>query len=190
MKNLVLVSSILAVASFSQLSQAKTGDINFTGNLTAATCDISGGGGGGTGNNIEVAMGTVSIRDIGTGVSGDFGAETGINLDIDCTGAGGFTNVVMNFAPRSGSGLDTDDSRLLKLAAAAGSTGASGVGIALINDSNQILDLGAAETVKGALDTSGTPATAKINLRAAYIKTTTPAAGIANATMPFTFSYE
>ncbi|AZE56845.1 hypothetical protein C4K03_4707 [Pseudomonas synxantha] len=113
--------------------------------------------------------------------------ETGINLDIDCTGAGGLNTVVMNFAPRSGSGLDVDDSRLLKLTPG----GASGVGIALINDANAIVDLGAAETVKAALVAgAGGVATAQLNMRAAYIKTSTPVVGVANATMPFTFSYE
>lgn len=193
MKKLVLVSSILTALSFAQLSQAKTGDISFTGNLTAATCSVSGGGGGGedAGNDISVAMGSISTADLGDGTSGDFGTETGINLDLDCTGAGGFTTVVMGFAPRSGSGLDADDTRLLALTGAGDAGIATGVGIGLINDSNAIIDLGAAETVKSALVVSGATATAHMNLRAAYIKNgATIAAGTANATMPFTFSYE
>lgn len=185
MKKLILVSSLLAAASVSQVSQAKTGDINFTGELTAVTCTVSGGSGGGTGNDINVAMGKVSIRDLGTGVSGDFGAETSANVDIDCTGAGGLTTAIMNFSPRSGSGLDLDDSRLLQLT----SGGATGVGIALINDANNIIDLGSAETIEAPL-TTGATATATFNMRAAYIKTaTTPTAGVANATMPFTISH-
>lgn len=189
MKKLVLVSSIIAAATFAQLSQAKTGDINFTGELIAASCSVSGGGAGGGPNSINVPMGKVSIDDLGDGSAGDFGAETAVNLDIDCaSGAGGLTSVIMNFAPRSGSGLDADDTRLLQLT----SGGAAGVGIALINDTNTIIDLGSAETVKAALTAGSNPgeATAKLNLRAAYIKTTTPTAGVANATMPFTLSYE
>lgn len=187
MKKLVLVSSILAAASFAQLSQAATGDINFTGELTAATCTVTGGSGG-TANDIDVPMGIVSIADLGDGISGNFGVETGINMDIDCAGAGGLNTVVMNFAPRSGSGIDPVDNRLLQLDAG----GATGVGIALINDNNDIVNLGAAETVKAALVAgTGGAATAKLNLRASYIKTaTTPTFGDANATMPFTLSYE
>lgn len=190
MRKLVVTSSIIVAVSATQIAYAKTGDINFTGSLTAVTCSITGGNGGATGNNINVKMGTVSIRDLGDGTSGNFGAETGINLDIDCTGATGLTAAVMSFAPRSGSGVVSSDTRLLQLATGAGT--ATGVGIAIIDGANNIIDLGNAATIKTPL-TAGTDdaATAKFKMRAAYIKTaTTPTAGTANATMPFTIAYE
>ena len=74
MKNLILVSSIIAVTSFMQLSQAKTGDINFTGSLTAATCSATAPGS--TANNINVPMGIVSIADLEDGSTGQASTTT------------------------------------------------------------------------------------------------------------------
>ena len=83
MKNLILVSSIIAVTSFMQLSQAKTGDINFTGSLTAATCSATAPGS--TANNINVPMGIVSIADLEDGSTGQASTTTQLQLDINWT---------------------------------------------------------------------------------------------------------
>lgn len=188
MKNLFLISSLVAAVSVANFAQANTGEINFTGELTAATCTVTGGTGG-TAGVIDVDLGTVSIADLGTGAPGDFGAETGINMDIDCAGAGGFETVKMHFSPRSGSGLDANDNRLLQITEG----GAAGVGIGLINDANELVNLGTGETVETALVAGQDgAATATLNLRAAYIISDAPAlaAGVANGDMPFTLSYE
>jgi len=186
MKKLILVSSIIAVTSFMQLSQAKTGDINFTGSLTAATCSATAPGS--TANNINVPMGIVSIADLEDGSTGQASTTTQLQLDINCTGATDLSNAHMSFDPVSGSGLDADDTRLLKI----NTGGATGVGIALLDSSDTILNLGAGDRLTTALIVDGTgAATAKLDLRAAYIKNGTPlAAGTANANMPFTFIYD
>lgn len=182
MKKTILASSVLAAVSFTQLTQASTGSINFTGALTAATCTINGG----TSKDLDVDMGTVSIDDLNNG-SSDAGANTRITVDIDCTTATGLTNIYMNFDPRSGSGQDPKDSRLLK------TTGtATGVGIGLIDKTNKILDLKAGETITEPLDVQPDgKGRASLDLRVAFVKNGNPlVAGDANATLPFTFTYD
>ncbi|PXX73156.1 Pilin (type 1 fimbria component protein) [Pseudomonas sp. LAMO17WK12:I10] len=183
-KRLVLATGILATSVVAPLVQAAT-NIVFRGELVAASCIVSGNGSPG---DIEVNMGSVSIADLGTGAPGDYGAQTSIELDINCaSGMAGLRTVKMNFAPRSGSGLNPDDNRLLALTPG----GASGVGIALIDESNAIVNLGAGETINAALQVNGDTASATLNMRAAYISAGAPAqVGIANATMPFTLTYE
>lgn len=93
----------------------------------------------------------------------------------------------MNFDPRSGSGQDSRDSRLLKTVG-----DATGVGIGLINGANQILDMRAGDTITEPLTVAadGT-ARASLDLRAAYVVNGDPVvAGEANATLPFTFTYD
>ena len=186
MKKLFLATSVIAATSFMQLSQAKTGDINFTGSLTAATCSATAPGS--TANNINVPMGIVSIADLEDGSNGQASTTTQLKLDINCTGATSLTNVHMSFDPTGGSGLDADDTRLLMI----DTGGATGVGIALLDSSDKILNLGAGDRMSAPLTVDGTgAATAKLDLRAAYIKNGTAlTAGVANASMPFTFIYD
>lgn len=186
MKKILLASGILVAASSIQFVQASTGNINFTGGLTTATCSINGGGG----SDLDVDLGLVSIDDLNDG-SAAAGANTRITVDIDCTAATGLSNVYMNFDPRSGSGSgsgqDSRDSRLLKTEG-----DATGVGIGLINGANQILDMRAGDTITEPLTVAadGT-ARASLDLRAAYVVNGDPVvAGEANATLPFTFTYD
>lgn len=185
-KLIIIISSVITATSFVPLSQAKTGDINFTGSLTAATCSATAPGS--TANNINVQMGIVSIADLEDGSTGQASATTQLQLDINCTGATSLSNAHMSFDPVSGSGQDTDDPRLLKI----NTGGATGVGVALMDKTDKILNLGAGERLTTTLTVDGTgAATAKLDLRAAYIKNGQPlAAGIANASMPFTFIYD
>lgn len=186
MKKLILVSSVIAATSFMPLSQAKTGDINFTGSLTAATCTATAPGS--TANNINVPMGIISIADLEDGSTGQATTTTQLQLDINCTGATSLSNAHMSFDPVGGTGLDADDTRLLKI----DNGGATGVGIALMDASDNILNLGAGEHLTTPLTVDGTgAAVAKLDLRAAYLKNGKPlAAGVANASMPFTFIYD
>lgn len=182
MKKIILASGILVAASSIQFVQASTGNINFTGGLTTATCSINGGGG----SDLDIDLGLVSINDLNDG-SAAAGANTRITVDIDCTAATGLSNVYMNFDPRSGSGQDSRDSRLLKTEG-----DATGVGIGLINGANQILDMRAGDTITEPLTVAadGT-ARASLDLRAAYVVNGDPVvAGEANATLPFTFTYD
>lgn len=192
MKKTILISAIAAATIFQTLAHANSVIIEFTGDITAATCTVNGGPGRGTPTNIPINMGKVSIADLSDGSGTDFGSEVNINIEVDCSSAIGVTGVSMRFAPRSGSGVNPVNSRLL-----ATRGGATGVGIGLIDSDNALIDLGGtALSLPVNLDiTPGTPptATAKMVIRAAYIRATrgsdvaTP--GSANGTLPFTLSY-
>jgi major type 1 subunit fimbrin (pilin) len=186
LKKFIFATSIVVSSAAATFAHAST-NIVFRGELVAASCVVSGNGSPG---DIEVNMGRVSIADLGTGGAGDYGAETFIDLDVDCaSGMAGLNTVKMNFAPRSGSGLNPDDNRLLALDPGVGT--ASGVGIALIDGSNAIVNLGTGETINSPLLVSSDTATARLTMRAAYIRAGGPAqVGIANATLPFTLTYE
>ncbi|VVP32929.1 putative major fimbrial subunit LpfA [Pseudomonas fluorescens] len=185
MSKIAAISSVWLLAL--AMSNAHAADIRFTGELVAASCKVSGGG---TPDNIAVNMGKVSTQDLGTGAAGAFGPTTDINLTIDCaSGMVGLSTVKMSFDPFSGTGSHYDDSRLLALENSPGA--ATGVGIALINDANTILNLSKNEPVSAPLVVTGGAATAELHLRAAYIKAgAILKAGPANANMPFSLSYE
>ncbi|WP_300729586.1 fimbrial protein [Pseudomonas sp.] len=189
MKSLILTSTLLATAMLHTSAYAAgDGIINFTGNITNSTCTVNGS------NNatIDINMGTVAISELSDGNGTDFGAETNINMNIDCKDAGGLTAITMKFAPHSGSGVNKVDSRLLRV-----DRENAGVGIGILDADNKLIDLGGiAETLPVTLDiTPGTPETgrAKMVLRAAYIRAVAgadlPVAGSANGELPFTLSY-
>ncbi|WP_259699170.1 fimbrial protein, partial [Pseudomonas chlororaphis] len=114
-----------------------------------------------------------------------------INLNLDCGGtAEGLKSVKLQFDPSSGTGIDSKNVSLLKVTG-----GAEGVGIGLYNSSNTLVNLGANETIDGALvpTTEGetTTYTANLNLRAGYVANGAPIkAGPANGQLPFTLTYE
>lgn len=192
MKNISLLA--LAVAAVMSTSAfAETGTLNFTGNLNTSTCTIAPGGDAGAGANpgvIDVAMGDVSFDDLATVAGGTVSAAfTDIDLGLSCTAVGANTAVVMSFDPQGGTGLDAMDNRLLGLAAG----GATGAGIALVDGTNQIIDLGANGEIRAPLtvDAGTGVGTADLALRATYVGNgDAQAAGVANASLPFLLSYE
>lgn len=196
MKKLFLSSSILAATSLFSLAYATSGTIQFTGQLTAASCTVNGGGGGSTPIAIPVNLGTIAIGDLSDGNGSSFGNTTTIPIKIECSDAGGLNSVAMQFSPSTGSGVDPVDGRLLKITAG----GAKGVGIGIINSDDTLIDMsGTAKSLSVPLVMSGGPApapetgTADIVLRAAYIKAAAPGAattaGPANGTLPFILTY-
>ncbi|AZF20922.1 fimbrial protein [Pseudomonas sp. R3-52-08] len=169
-----------------------SGKIEFSGELIAASCTVEPGAGSSGGNgNINVDLGKVSLSDVGEPGVG-VAAATHINLDIDCSsGVGGLSTVKVKFDPLSGSGIDGADGRLLKLQS--GEKAAKGVAIAILNDNNQVLNLSANETIDAALQVDEGKATASLSMRAAYAlngASDDVKAGIGNATLPFTLTYE
>lgn len=189
------IRSVLAVVIFASAQgvSANSGTVNFTGSLTAATCTVApGAGAGGSGQNIDVQMGNVGLADLSSGSGVNYATTTSITIEVNCaSGMTGLNTVKMAFDPLSGSGVDSEDSRLLRLSAAGTGSVASGVGIALINESNAIVDLNSGGTVDTPLIVTEDAATALLKLRAAYVATrATPTAGSANATLPFTLTYE
>ncbi len=166
---------------------AADGTINFTGNITAASCSITGGSGtnvtGGKGSqDIAVNLGTVAADSIG---------GTSINLNLDCGNtATDLTLVKMKFDPQSGSGIDGKNNNLLKISGTA-----TGVGIGVYDSNNKLVNLAANETVNAPLVKGGTDEapvyTAALNMRAGYVANGEKIdAGTANGTLPFTLSYE
>jgi major type 1 subunit fimbrin (pilin) len=188
-----ILPAALLLAGFTTFAHANSGVITFTGELVATSCVVTPGAGvGGGAGNINVNMGTVALSDLSQGNGSDFGAATQINLDVDCSsGAGGLSSVKMIFDPRSGSGVNPGDTRLLQLSPGAGA--ATGVGIAIINDNNKIINMNANETIDAPLVISGDTGKAELSMRAAYVLSGAPAqatVGVANATLPFTLKYE
>ncbi|AZE72381.1 Fimbrial protein precursor [Pseudomonas synxantha] len=196
MKFLWGVSALTSVllGGMSVAHATSTGKIEFSGELIAASCTVSPGAGSAGGNgNINVDLGKVSLSDVGEpGTGSAAAAATQINLDIDCSsGVGGLSTVKVKFDPLSGSGIDSADGRLLKLQS--GEKAAKGIAIAIINDDNKVLNLSANETIDAALKVDEGKATANLSMRAAYALTGASdeiKAGVGNATLPFTLTYE
>ncbi|RFD23996.1 fimbrial protein [Pseudomonas sp. GL93] len=193
LKLLVLTSAMCALANN---AMAADGTINFTGEITAASCVASAGAGatvGGSAGNqvVDVNLGKVSMDSLG-GVAGEgIAAGQSINLNLDCGNtAAGLTTVKLGFDPMAGSGVDLKKNSLLKTVGTA-----EGVGIGMFDADNQLINLSANEAYSAALVKSGedeaTKYTAALSMRAAYVAngdTITP--GTANGTLPFTLTYE
>lgn len=195
MKKLSFIAlAIAAAAVMSNTANAATGTLQFTGNLTAAACSVIPGGdaSAGPGSDINVDMGTVSFADLETATpgKGQVGvAVTDLSFEVNCSGAGAYDNVVMNFDPQAGSGLDVTDARLLALA----SGGATGAAIALVDGARNIIDMSNDPEVRGALtfDDATGAGTAKFDLAAAYLRTSAAqVVGVANGSLPFVLTYE
>ncbi|BAN46162.1 fimbrial protein [Metapseudomonas resinovorans] len=192
----LLAASVAALVANSAM--AADGTINFTGEITAASCNITGGTGTGvTGDRgsqvIDVQMGTVSIDSLNGTQNGGIAAGRTINLNLDCGATGtGLTHVALRFDAISGSGLDANNNELLR------TTGtAEGVGIGLFHINGTRINLAnsgdvfESELVNGG-DEDNPAYTANLALRAAYVASgaignVTP--GTANGTLPFTLTY-
>ncbi|MDR6497071.1 type 1 fimbria pilin [Burkholderia ambifaria] len=194
------ITMMVAAAGFAcaamNAAQAADGTINFTGEIVAASCGITGGSGtsvtGSKGDqSIDVKLGKVSVDALGGAAGGGIAAGTAINLNLDCGATGkGLNTVKVRFDPASGSGLDANNNKLLK------TTGtAKGVAIGLFNTAGTLLNLNANETIDAPLVQGGTEEaptyTANLALNAGYVKAGTDVvAGTANGTLPFTLTYE
>ncbi|WP_044873201.1 fimbrial protein [Pseudomonas sp. LFM046] len=192
----ILAAAVAGLIASANTAMAADGTINFTGDIVAASCNITGGAGtnvgGSKGNQtIDVNLGKVSIDALGSTAGGGIAGGTNINMNLDCGSTGtGLTTVKVKFDPKSGSGIDTTNVSLLK------TTGtATGVGIGIYDDSGKLLNLSANETFDAPLIKEGTDPDftykAELNLRAGYVKSGTakPTAGTANGTLPFTLTY-
>ncbi|MCF3128280.1 type 1 fimbrial protein [Acinetobacter soli] len=182
--------------TFCTFASAADGVINFTGNITAASCAVTPGAGtqvqGNQGSQtISVGLGSVSMDSLGdSSATNIVGAKT-INLNLNCGGtASGLNTVKVQFDPVSGSGLDTNNNSLLK------TTGtATGVGIGIFNNNGNLINLSGNENITGSLTSTGSGEnitySAQLNLRAGYVANgADKAAGTANGTLPFTLIYE
>ncbi|OIN46427.1 fimbrial protein [Pseudomonas azotoformans] len=190
---LILASSIVGL--FATSAMAADGTINFTGEITAASCSATSGAGtsvtGAKGKQvIDVKMGKVSMDSLG-GAPAGIVAGTAININLDCGGTGtGLTTVKVQFDPNSGSGVDLKNNNLLK------TTGtATGVGIGMYSAGNTLINLSGNGSFDAPLIKTGTDPdfkyAANLNLRAAYVANgDVMKAGTANGELPFTLTYE
>jgi type 1 fimbria pilin len=194
MKKLSLRLAIVAAIGLGisgTANAANNGKLVFTGTLTNITCDIGAGTGATPGNNpgeINVDLGNVSFSDIGLFADNKLETASPIQLLVNCTGgAAQYNTVNMRFVARQGSGLDNLDQKLLRATGAA-----DGVGIGLLNASNQLMDLSGNETIDTPLIKDGADgATAEINFGAVYVlngATTNP--GNADGFLPFVMDYQ
>ncbi|MCP1488444.1 type 1 fimbria pilin [Pseudomonas fluorescens] len=178
---------------------AADGKIEFTGEITAASCSATAGAGTGiTGNKgnsvIAVGLGKVSIDSLkNTGSTNTIVSGTPININLDCGNtATGLTTVKVKFDPNSGSGVDDKNNALLKISPG----GASGVGIGIFAANNTMLNLAAGDSFDAPLIATGAGAatqyTANLNIRAAYVANgeATIVPGAANGTLPYTLTYQ
>ncbi|WP_204383109.1 fimbrial protein [Pseudomonas sp. NFPP19] len=186
------ILAITASGLVASSAMAADGTINFTGEISSVSCSITAGGGtgGGGAQTITVPLGKVSIDSIKTPAEGTIASTVRINLNLDCGSTGsGLSTVDMKFDPAAGSGIDLKDPRLLKTLGAG-----KGVGIAIYNENNQIINMSANEIISGTL-TQSPPSTgtykSSISLRAGYVANAEDfVAGKADGTLPFSLTYK
>ena len=190
MKKLKTIMAACAVCALTSTAMAADGTINFTGEIVAASCTVTGGAGTEVnGTSIDVGLGKVSISSLTTAGAGVAVGGTLINLSLDCT-ATGVTKVKFNFDPMSGSGIDARNNSLLKT-----SGSAVGVGIGLSDESGQLINLSANQAYVANLTSAGPSKpgefTAELRMRASYVANGADLeAGTATGTLPFSMTYE
>lgn len=167
------------------------GTITFTGAIVATSCKVNGGSGA---TNISVDMGTVATDDVGpasnpTILPGGLGRKT---FDIVCKA--GPTKVSMKFA---GTAAELKQgSTVLRVNNGNTSAGyAQGVGIAVYpgTGGGTAYNLASGELVHEAAVDATSGATIPVTFTAVYVQEpagATPTGGQANASLPFTLTYE
>lgn len=179
MKKIILASSIIAAASFTQFSQAAdTGTINFTGTLSAATCTLSNSG------VVDMNLNTVPFDAMPEATATSATADASEDFIVSCDETTGLASAQVKLIPD----LDVTTTKLLK----ASGTG-TGAGIALLKDSGEIIDLAnpANHLLTENFSTASGAGTATFKLNAAFVKNGgTEAPGDVTATLPFEITYQ
>jgi major type 1 subunit fimbrin (pilin) len=171
-------------------AEANSGTVTFSGSVSAPTCTVSGSEGAtGSGNGLTVPMGDVPINEL---TAGNWVPEHNRSfvLTVLCPGnMAGYSRARFTFNAPGGSGVDPDDTRMLRLSAGSQARGVA-VGI-YVSGSVAPLNMGAAPSTTGNFVVAGGNSTARVDLRAQYKRTSAaPRAGSASATLPLTLSYE
>jgi type 1 fimbria pilin len=186
-----MAAGALTLGLAGSANAANNGKLIFNGTLTNISCNVTPGSGTAPGVNpgeIAVDLGNVSFSDIGTSSESKLVTATPVQLLVNCSaGVDQYNLVKMRFSARSGSGLDNNDAKLLRTTGAA-----DGVGIGLLNATNQLMDLGGTETIDKPLIKDGAGgATAELNFGAVYVLNGTATnPGNADGFMPFVLDYE
>lgn len=184
------VTLLIFTASAAPRAHANTGTVNFSGSVSEPTCTVSASGrGSGNGNGMQISLGDVRINDITSGIWQSVNDRAFV-LAVTCPGnMAGYTRARVTFNAPGGSGVDPDDTRMLKLT---GASTARGVAVGLyLGGQGTPLNMNAAPSVTGNFTVSGGNSIARINMHAQYKRTpATPNPGSAFATLPLTMTYE
>lgn len=190
-----LKKAMFSTASILLLAQpafANDGTITFTGNVSAASCTVSGGStaGGASSTDLSVTLPSMSVSSIGTN-AGDAAGHTAFSITLtDCISPNE-TPVNMRIA-FSGIGAD-EDQYVLKNTAA--TQPATGVGIKLFADDMVTpidINNGANKMAEIELPkASETASTVVVNFMSAYVNTKggAPTAGAVEATANYLIEY-
>ena len=175
-----------ALISAANIAGASSGTITFEGKITSATCQVTGSNGAsGSGQAINVKLGTVSADALTT--AGQVASGTALSMELDCKDLDKLKTVSIAFDALGGSGIDSSNPSLLKVAAG----GATGVGIGLFDKNNQMLNLSANPVITEDLTITSATGIAKMQLRAGYVANGAAVKpGAANGTLPFTVTYQ
>ncbi|SDZ28610.1 fimbrial protein [Pseudomonas sp. NFIX28] len=168
-------------------TKAGTGTISFSGVINNDACSVEGAD---LQKTISVAMGEVSIKDMGTATApigtGKLSAEN-FEMKVNCNAG---TKVSMIFEPSRGAGSGVfPGTKVLKLIDGYGA--AKNIGIALLDSNGALIDLSSPTTAK--IVNSLQDSNASLKFSAAYVTTgakETVVAGRGDATLPFTLQYE
>lgn len=186
---MILAGAVMAALSSVAMADTVDGMINFEGKIVNDTCKVSSlTGDAGT---INVAMGTIAADDIGTVAAPKFMANGSgsANIDIVCKQG---AKVGMKFAGQA-SELSADKKSIRVNNGTTSAGFAQGVKIAVYEGTGAgalAYDLGSGDLLASTVLTEA----GAINVRfaAAYVADdpTKITAGIANASLPFTLTYE
>jgi major type 1 subunit fimbrin (pilin) len=168
-------------------TKAGSGTINFTGTINNDACSVESAG---KDKTISVAMGEVSIKDMGTATApkgnGTLSVEN-FDMKINCNAG---TKVAMLFEPTKGAGSGiVAGTKVLKLIDGLGA--AKNIGIALLDANGALIDLSSPATAK--IENTLQDSNTTLKFSAAYVTTADLAsvvAGRGDATLPFTLQYE
>lgn len=174
-------------------AMAADGTIRFTGKIIAASCTPSAGGNnitGGTMQDLAVNLGEVTLSQLGTEGQANIVGTKEITLKLECgVDSDSLKNVTMTLQPNG-----PTSAGYLPIEAG----GATGVAIALYDGSGALLNLNSNKEITNKLEKSQEPPvagvqqyTSNLQLRAGYIRSSAdaPTVGAANASLPFTLSY-
>ncbi|WP_033052618.1 fimbrial protein, partial [Pseudomonas sp. GM49] len=154
-------------------TKAGSGTINFTGTINNDACSVEGAA---KNKTISVAMGEVSIKDMGTATApkgnGTLSVEN-FDMKINCNAG---TKVAMIFEPTKGAGSGiVTGTKVLKLIDGMGA--AKNIGIALLDANGALIDLSSPTTarIENTLQDSNTT----LKFSAAYVTTIDAASAVA-----------
>jgi major type 1 subunit fimbrin (pilin) len=178
MKTTLLSAAVFAgVAAVSQLASAADGTITFTGQITAQTCTINGGG---AASNFSVTLPTVSSSSLAA--AGQTAGRTPFTIALtNCTPATGNVHTFFEAGP-------TTDATTGHLIVTAG--GATNVQIDLLNSDATDIKAGFADTAQNSKPVAITTGAATLNYFAQYIATGAATAGAANSSVMYTMAYQ